>query len=326
LLGLLALCRGSARRCLIGGVSLTVGFLSLALPFMLFIGHITLKNTGHMMLEKVAAVEPTSSGVMSSSLLWASWDEARWDRNNPRSQGGVHQVRWALGAFGHELVKGYFYVLWLPVLLGLMWFRERFNLIPGAWAVLLLCLILAVILFLVAVVGGYLSERHLLLILLCGLYWGVAALLVLAETAREKLAYRWPALIEQRWMQSVDWTRCLLVLLCVGPVFRTLEPLHADRVGFKEAGRWLAENTGPSDQIEDPYTWASFYAGRLFQEALQPRPQTCYIVLEESPNVHPHITSLNELERKARTGEVVFRWPVRRSKANAEVRIYAVRN
>jgi hypothetical protein len=87
LLCLLALRRGSARRCLIGGVSLTVGFLSLALPFMLLIGHITLKNTGHMMLEKVAAVELTSSGVRSSSLLWASWDEARWD----------HPHSWHLG-------------------------------------------------------------------------------------------------------------------------------------------------------------------------------------------------------------------------------------
>jgi hypothetical protein len=327
-------------RCLACGMSLTVTFLALAGPFMALIGNITLKNTGRMMLKMAeekrpaapAASRPEPAGVAVSPVLWAVWNEAVWDRSNPANQSVRSRCQWALGAMPTEFLKGYFYVWWAPVLLGLLWFRDRFRVVPGAWVVLCLCLILTVLMFLVAAVGGYLSDRHLLLILLCSLYWGVAAVLVLATKAAI-LCARWrPALAGGPWSKADVWALGLLVLLCAAPLGRTLKPLHADRAGFKEAGRWLAAHVARGDVVEDPYAWASYYAGRLFQQPAAMASSTCYIVLEEAvkpePNrtPHRHLTSLNELEQRAQTGEVVCRWPVRRSKGDAEVRIYAVRN
>lgn len=319
-------------RCLACGAALTLGFLAAAGPFMALIGKVSLNHTGKMIREMVEDEPPPGlgisqagpAGVTAGPVLWAVWNDAVWDPSHPGNQSLPSRVRWALWAFRFELIKGYFYVLWVPVLLGLVWFRDRFRLVPGAWAVLALCLILAVVLFLVAVVGAYLSDRHLLLIILCGLFWGVAAVEAVGVRAADLFARSRPPHTAGRLAgASVPG---LLLLLCVFPLTRTLAPLHADRAGFREAGHWLAENARPEDEVEDPYAWASYYAGRVFRPGPEKAP-TCYIVLEDSGNAHPHYgDNVKRLAERAEAGEVVRRWPVPRGKAGAEVRIYAVRN
>jgi hypothetical protein len=54
---------------------------------------------------------------------------------------------------------------------------------------------------------------------------------------------------------------CIVVIAGLG-LFRTLRPLHAHRVGHKEAGFWLATQLHDADKVVDPYGWASFYADR----------------------------------------------------------------
>jgi hypothetical protein len=319
-------------RCLACGTALTLGFLAGGGPFMALIGKVSLNHTGKMIREMAENERPAGPagcqavpvGVTAGPALWAVWNDAVWDHNHPVNQSLLSRVRWAFRAFPVELIKGYFYVLWVPVLLGLVWFRDRFRVVPGAWAVLALCLILAVVLFLVAVVGAYLSDRHLLLIILCGLYWGVAAVEAIGAGAADLLARRRAP--REAGRLAGAWAPGLLVLLCALPLVRTLAPLHADRTGFREAGHWLAENARPEDEVEDPYAWASYYAGRVFQPGPMKAP-TCYIVLEDSGNAHAHYgDNVQRLAERARGGEVVRRWPVPRGKAGAEVRIYAVRN
>jgi hypothetical protein len=320
-------------RCLACGAVLTLGFLAPAGPFMALIGKVSVNNTGKMigeMVEDERPDEPAASradpaGATAGPVLWAVWNEAIWDRSHPVNQGLPARCRWALQAFAVELVKGYYYVLWVPVLLGLIWFRDRFRVVPGAWVVLALCLILATVLFLVATVGGYLSDRHLLLLILCGLYWGVAAVEGISGKVADLLTRRRAAHGGGRLAGA--WAPGLLLMLCALSLVRTLAPLHADRAGFREAGYWLAENARPEDEVEDPYSWASYYAGRVFQEGKPGEARTCYIVLEGSENRHPHYgDNVQRLTERARAGEVVRRWPVPRGTAGADVCIYAVRN
>ena len=136
---------------------------------------------------------------------------------------------------------------WLPALLGLWWFRDRFRMIPGAWVMGLVCLAILLLLWRVAVVMGYVSDRHLILPILCGTFWAVAAM---GELPRRCLAItsrvpgRAGSLLTR--MAASRWTPLALILILAGGALpRSLETLHADRAGFRTVGLWLGEHVTP---------------------------------------------------------------------------------
>ena len=81
---------------------------------------------------------------------------------------------------------------------------------------------------------------------------------------------------------------------------RTLEPLHGDRVGFREAGQWLAKQAGPNEGVFDPFGWAGYYAGRYFRPGEATNTWCSYVVLEEGGNHHSHLVTVPEAEAAAR--------------------------
>ena len=99
-------------------------------------------------------------------------------------------------AVGHEVIKGGNYATALAAPVGLWWFPRRLRATPGAWVVLLLCGMLALVLWRVAVVVGYVSDRHTLLLILCGTFWAVAALrkLPILTAALARRLHAWPFL------------------------------------------------------------------------------------------------------------------------------------
>src|SRR5439155_4234298 len=88
---------------------------------------------------------------------------------------------WSFYALGSEISKGFFYVAWIPALLGLFMFRARGPLNAGRTVLPVLCLLQCLALLRVAFVAGYVADRHVLIIVLCGLYWAVAAIFYLIE-------------------------------------------------------------------------------------------------------------------------------------------------
>src|SRR5262249_36935940 len=181
----------------------------------------------------------------------------------------------------------------------------------------------------VAVVVGYLSDRHMLLIILCGLYWAMAATELLGQKCALLLVRLRPSLAAIHWAREEIWAMALLLSLCIAPLFRTLEPLHADRAGFREAGYWLAPDRRSSDVLEDPYSWSSYFAGRVFQEGTSEIPaqnqHLCYVVLERAKNNHPHLRELEPLWKRVEGEKEVASWSVRRGKDTASVLIFALR-
>jgi len=290
---------------LAGETGLTLAFLAVAVPFMVLIGKFSVKQATDDLVQIAPFEEmdmPTSSAAVGGPLL------AVWQVDGKLSPTG--KLAWGAQTLVEMLAKGFFYVLWLPALVGLWWYRERFRSVPGAWVLLVACLILGAALFRVAVYLGYLSERHTLVILMCGLYWAVAALEGMAQTlARSRPQLAW------------SWFLVLLLPVAGWGTVKSLQPLHPERVGFREAGYWMAGHTDPEELIYDPFGWTSYYAGRWFHEPFPgvPAPSQLpwrYVVLEETGNKHPHLLGYEIALRliKEKQGQVLKSWPTARGR------------
>jgi hypothetical protein len=350
--------RRSWHRVLINGAALSAAALVVMTPYMMVIGGVTVKNTPNIMMNQQrpdadweGRLRPSSPpgtdnrqsrGTTTGSTLFAIWwkpsqqqiEEALQNVKTPQDLANLQppsRYLWALGAVGIELSKGFFYVAWLPALLGLVWFRDRFRLVPGLWVVLLVCLTLTGLLFRVAEKMGYLSDRHFLLMILCGSYFAAATLLVLGEKLALGMVRLWPALSGRRWMDRRVWAAALPLLLVLSPLPRTLQKLHGDRAGFRSVGEWLAQHIPPGDFIEDPYCWTYYHAGRVFLEGCTGLPATqpaCfYVVLEESQNRHPHLVSLHmaivhAMQQKG--SQIIHEREVRRGKETVKIAVWKV--
>jgi hypothetical protein len=339
--------RRSWRSVLVNAVALSAAALAVMTPYMLVIGGLTVKNTPNLLLEQQrpdadweGRLRPQARGRTDSSTLLAIWwhpskaDLERLWNMSPAELAKLKPPRrylWALYALYFELSKAFFYMLWLPTLLGLWWSRRRFPRTPGAWIMALVCVLLCALLYRIAEKMGYLSDRHLLLVVMCGVYPAAVGAIALGEKLALGAARLRPALAGRRWTNGRSWSLGLLLLLALSPLPRTLDRLHGERAGFRSVGRWMAENTCAGNFIEDPYCWTSYYAGRVFMEGctdLPTEPEPCfYVVLEETKNRHPHLVSLqlaivHILQGKG--SEIIHEEAVRRGKERAKIVVWRV--
>lgn len=235
----------------------------------------------------------------------------------PNSKG--RQV-WALKAIVSEVIQAYEYLLGIPLLLGVWCFRRSLMVSPGAWVLSVLCLLQIVVLWRLAVVMGYVSERHVMMLVLCGVFTIAAAL----EWLGAKLA---ASPINFMHLGCVATAPLVLLTFCWLPA--TLKPLHANRAGHRAAGQWLAKNASPDDQLIDPFCWAHYYAGRVFLEGkTQPAPApgfkpTYYAVLDSPDKEHPRLPVMPAALELAKIGKLVYSWPENKPIGQAKVFVYA---
>jgi hypothetical protein len=294
------------RETFLAGTSLGVTALIIASPIVLLTGKLTLKPTG----GKIIANEMASLPSTSAGPLLGVWD---LDDGKPADQRGL----WGAMALFRQLGKASFYFGWIAATLGLWSHRRRLLDRPGVWMLLLVSVLVAFALWRVAVVAGYLSDRHTLLLLTSCTPFGAAGMILIGEA----ISRRWP-----RMTVAPMFVPAACVLACLP---KTLEPLHENRAGFREAGEWLARHSHPTDPITDPLCWSHFYAGRVFLEHTQWNVPTAgerreYVVIEEAGNAHPRVPAFREAVEKAKKGECVKRWTVKRGKKRADVLIYAI--
>jgi hypothetical protein len=317
------------RRAALGGVCLVATASAVGGPYPYMTGQFTLKPSALWILGTAENQRPseradvtdagpqTTSHPLTASILAVYAPTELKDRR-----------LWALKAIGTEIVKGYHYFIGLPVLLGLWWYRDRLRVIPGAWVMLVLCLLHAFILYRLAVRVGYLSERHVQLLVLCGIFTGAATVSTVG-------CWLWAVASRISGRMREDgggklWPGVVLLgsLACLG-LPELLSPLHGNRVGHREAGLWLAQNTQLADEIIDPYCWAHYYAGRVFWEGKTPpsppgyRP-TRYVVLETEKNEHQRLPMIEQAKTIARQGKPVYHWPVESLDTEAKILVFAV--
>ncbi len=321
-------------------VLLTWGALTVAGPFVLIVGHLTTKNTAlQIMQNNVPQVQvkgwqgeeqedqpPVGKGAPNEALsppTLAPADGPAWDdKDHPPAR---VSTGWLLLT---TFAKCFFYVTWIPALLGVVLGRDRFRLAPVSWVMLVVCAALGFVLYRVPVVMGYLSDRHTVLILFCSVFWTAAGTLRLGDGCAWLVTHVWGARADGAWGRGTTWAGVLLVPLLGGALVKTLEPLHTDRLPFREAGRWLARHAQPGDKIDDPYCWASYYAGRVFTENTpnlpHAEPPKVYVVVELSANKPPRLHPKTSAKDVAEKGRLVEKWPVKRGKELALVVIYEV--
>jgi hypothetical protein len=138
-----------------------------------------------------------------------------------------------------------------------------------------------------------------------------------------RLRQRCPAL------DSPVWPAVVLLALLGAMLPKSLEPLHANRNGFRDAGSWLAEHSAPWDGVIDPYGWAHYYAGKVFLEGVPvtvPAGVTpvTYVVLEGSGNEHTRLPLEQEARRLSQHGQARFHWRGQRGREIVDVLVYAL--
>lgn len=296
-------------RVAVNGGALTVAALLVAGPYMAAIGGVTVKPSGKKWLGLEQQAQETPAPPVQSNSgqpLFAVW----WsNRVEPAP------LPWAVGAVCRETVRAWQHVFWLPTLLGLWWWRGQWRSM-AAWPIFVLCLVHLSVLMRMALLVGYVSERHCLFLVLLLSPWTATGALRITDMLAG-LAPRLPRL------RTALPAAALLALLPWAA-----QSLHANREGYKEAGYWLAQHAQPGDEIVDPFCWAHYYAGAVLREGqvFPPTDQRVrYVVLENSSNPHARLTLLPAQELAER-GRVVFRWtPTGRGWHKAEeVVVYAV--
>lgn len=339
-------------RTLTCAATLSLGALAVSMPYMITIGGFTNKTSTiwiweslHDVLRHVLNQNPetfqhsaqysaASSGLDGSASqsaptpfplasIFAAW-RPQWSEGNH-----VGDLSWGIREYIQEVGKGFHYIVWLPALLGLWWFRERLRVMPGLWVMILVCTLQTLFLLRLATVAGYISERHSVMFVLCGTFWAVAGMQELPRRLSalgERLAL--PAAFVNWWgrRRLVEVLGVVALLACGLP--STLKTMHPTRAGFRAAGLWLAEHAEPSDEVVDPFCWAHYYAGRVFVEE-GPRDESQpfvkgYVVVDKiySKDHHSHLPFLAMAERLAARGTLVYHWPVQRPVENALVFVY----
>jgi hypothetical protein len=316
--------RVPTRRFLASATCLFIATLVVAGPYMAVIGGITNKDSV-INSAKIAAAAPSGTTRLPLAVWWPG------DRDDAKGW-------WGLWALGTELARGALYVGWLPVLIGFLGFRDRLR-TPGVWVLLLLCVLTSAALWRLANVMGYLSDRHCLVILFCGTFWMAGGFRAAGEwlsrqvqpylgewTSRRGL---WRQLVEERLTSGRTLAAVLTLALIGAALPKSLETLHGNRAGLRQAGTWLREHADPSDEIVDPYCWAHYYAGCTFREGLPTEPApghvpVRYVVLEHGKSEHTRLTGLEEARQRAQQGRVVYRWEGKQGKHAAEVLVYEV--
>jgi hypothetical protein len=321
------------RRVVACGAALLGAALVAGSPYYLTTGCFTRKPSFSQMEGTYEEHSARTRCPAPQPLLASLWAAHFHNENGPLGK----RMRVAARALAGEFVLCYQYVGWLPALVGLWWYGGRYRQMPEAWVVLALFSLDALVLWWLAVKVAYLSERHVLVLIICSVFQTVAVVREapyrLAAWLRRRCANSPAAFAAARplWRGAPVWSLVLLLALTGTGLAKTLQPLHGNRAGHRAAGLWLAAHAADVDVVEDDHCWAHYYAHRVFQEGQNiPCPpgyqRKYYFVVncnsaDKLPS-HPRKWSGADLRNAG--AQVVFQWPENQPEAQARVLIYCL--
>lgn len=250
---------------------------------------------------------------------------------------------WALG---EEINQGFHYLAGVPALLGFVWSFAGLRRQPAFWALMAYIAIHGLILISLAMRVYYISDRHVMILVIGGCFFAVVAL---SELPRRILAWRKP--VSQAptettgWLRSAPlWSAVLFVALLGACLPKATQRLHGNRAGNHAAGIWLAEHLHEGDVVMDDHAWSMFHAGLVFEEGREPKlprdlEATCYIVITRSrdPRAQPQSQVIgvefnpDGTAKSLRTvpiakdAKTVYTWPPKAEADKVRVLIYAQR-
>jgi hypothetical protein len=280
-------------------------------PYVATIGHLTNKNSGKAMMwsgdlnhEGLLSRAPGEAGPVGRlAPLAAFWTD---------QEGAI--LWWSVRSLGKETAQALHYAIAGLAIVGVFLAGRLVRRSAGLALLTALAALHTALLLRMSELSGYVSGRHTLIFTVIGCLVAGIALIRLAE---------WCAAAAPRW-GARGWTAALMTGLAVAGIAPLYKPLHQNRAGHKDAGRWLAAHAAPEDAIYDAFNWAEFYAGRIQTVATPQRPPRVFIVLETSDNQHSRLPRLPEAKELATYGTEVYYAPPNKPRAQAKVVVIEV--
>jgi hypothetical protein len=315
------------------GAALVLPALVVGSPYFLTIGSFTTKPSVRQVIgtEVATRAEESISGAHEPPALRPAAVVPAVSLNLEGSQ--VRRLALGLWGLGTEVTNAFHYVAWIPAVLGIWYVRRRVWHRSGTCVVVVFCGLHALVLWRLAVIVGYLSDRHVLVLVLCGIYPAVVFVWELPSWLLSWLRRDGTATTVPRTAGVALTSVALLVVLTGVGLPKTLQTLHAQRAGYHAAGLWLAKHAKDCDVIMDRHLWAHYYSGRVFlEEKIIPIPAghrpVCYHVVgkgkerEQDPTLPQAF--LSEEQVRARGGKSVYHWPPNRECERAAVVVYVM--
>jgi hypothetical protein len=306
------------------GLSLSAAAAGTGVIYVWTTGHLTNKPAATTIGKSLIAMRgqemaPSGCGPLVASALGVFF---------PRTDYFPARVGRSLGAMAAEFSQGFHYFGWVPAVLALYWGRSRFRRDPAFWILASYCLVHGVILLLLAMVEFYVSDRHMMVLILCGSFFTVVGLreCVLRVGAWKRGPQTAPA--PRLWPSSARLTGLLVAAMILVSLPKTVQRLHGNRAGNHLAGLWLASRLAPGDVVDDDHAYTHYYAKQVFAEGNEPAlpigyQPTCYVVVTRSKDSEIESSRKDKEDEIRQHATLVYRWPENRRVEEARVVIYS---
>ena len=313
--------RCSWQRFLACGTAMMLAAMLTGSVYVIATGRITNKPSfNNLWLRKSAEVGPAQ--WQEPSRL-AGGSHVLFAMIFPRTDSKVLRLQRSVWALMSELNQGFHYVAGIPALLGLWWSFNRLRLNPGFWVVAAYSLLHSFTLIALAMSASYVSDRHVMILVMFGCYFVVFGL---CELPRRILVWRkieadnfaWPTC----WRFAPAWSAVLMVGLIAFSLPKATQRLHGNRAGNHAAGLWLAKQIQKGDDVFDDYDWSSYFSGLFLQTRQESQHvPTCYIVT--TPGRGPQTDNNRRTVVLRPEAKVVYTWPEESVVEKARLVVYA---
>ncbi|MCX7426807.1 MAG: hypothetical protein NTW96_14415, partial [Planctomycetia bacterium] len=207
--------------------------------------------------------------------------------------------------FGNELARVFGYGVGVLAVVGL-WQLRRAAARPADRFVQVFFVLFSTAVIVFTSAEGYLSSRHLVLLVVPGVGCAGVGAIALGQVgwyaliaakgvpcdhslrigAETSVAFRSAKDRHFRGAKGDNATVLVVLLVGVPCLVVALDPLHAARSGYREAGQWLAAQSEPAGAVLDTLGWTALYSGRptcQYDEAKAAfcDPRLAYVVARE---------------------------------------------
>lgn len=293
-----------------------------AVSFLAFVGSYALVKgevSEKLALRRAAGVSSIHDAARRAAPQWLppGLDDPRWDFS-PKEEGVPREPLGLAGGATLALSR------WSEAtcsVLGLFALGAAFWLSSGPGSILAgtFAAVFSAILAQHAARSGYLSDRHVLSLVIVTLPWSAAGLRATAQWLGSRRG--WPEPRRTRLRAA-----CLGALMIAGIVVQS-KPSHASRDGHRAAGEWLASHAEPTATILDTRGWAAHLSGLSNYDMWHVRQALTdaklrYVVIgaEELSATSRRAETLRAILERA--GQLAVAFPAREGGAGRDVLVY----
>ena len=261
-----------SRRGLVSLLLLVLAFLIFASPYLVYLK----KDTGHWILTRKKSIK-TLMGVEKSKSEFRNTRNQQIRTENLLRQGraGISKLNdigkhppVVISNIYLENIKKFFnlstrlastfhwplFFLWL---VGILKCRGIARFDKGQWFILSFYLLYLPILYLLLLNVGYVSRRHLLPLIVIGLFWAAIGV----EESKNWILRKMYKLNRASYLSPMGISVIILCMTIAILLPKTLKHQRSDKIWIKKAGIWITKNGPSNPKIMSSDPRVAYYAG-----------------------------------------------------------------